>query len=103
MKSFNVIVYDFNTKKFVEYDIMPYFERIYNNKKENGEKLPETFDEIKKFIAIESACQFWARSEYEIILLDWPCTQNSEKWDAHKQIMMNLDIITKVFMDNINE
>ena len=34
MKSFNVITYDFNSGKFVEYDIMPYLIRTYNEKKE---------------------------------------------------------------------
>ena len=101
MKSFNVITYNFNARKFVEYDIMPYLVRTYNKKKEKGDKLPETFDEYKEFVKSESQYQFWARCEYEIILVDWPCQQEHEKWDVYKQIMMNLDIITKVFMDNV--
>ena len=103
MKSFNVIIFDPNSKEFVKYDIMPYLIRTYNKRKERKETLPETFDEFKSFVKSESQYQFWARCEYEIILIDWPCQKNYEKWDVHKQIMMNLDIVTKVFMENINE
>lgn len=103
MKSFNVIIYDPNLRKFVEYDIMSYLIRTYNEKKERKETLPKTFDEFKNFVKSESQYQFWSRCEYEIILIDWPCQKNHEKWDVYKQIMMNLDIVTKVFMENINE
>ena len=103
MKSFNVIIYNPNLKEFVKYDIMPYLIRTYNKKKERKETLPKTFDEFKIFVKNESMYQFWARCEYEIILIDWPCQQKHEKWDVYKQIMMNLDIVTKVFMENINE
>ena len=103
MKSFNVIIYDPNLREFVKYDIMPYLIRTYNEKKEKKETLPETFDEFKNFVKSESQYQFWARCEYEIILIDWPCQQKYEKWDVYKQIMMNLDIVTKVFMENIKE
>ena len=103
MKSFNVIIYDPNLREFVKYDIMPYLIRTYNEKKEKKETLPETFDEFKNFVKNESQYQFWARCEYEILLIDWPCQKNHEKWDVYKQIMMNLDIVTKVFMENIKE
>ena len=103
MKSFNVIIYDPNLREFVKYDIMPYLIRIYNEKKEKKETLPETFDEFKNFVKSESQYQFWARCEYEILLIDWPCQKNHEKWDVYKQIMMNLDIVTKVFMENSKE
>ena len=103
MKSFNVIIYDPNLKEFVKYDIIPYLIRTYNKKKERKETLPKTFDEFKNFVKSESQYQFWARCEYEIILIDWPCQKKYEKWDVYKQIMMNLDIVTKVFMENIKE
>ena len=103
MKSFNVIIYDPNLREFVKYDIMPYLIRTYNEKKEKKETLPETFDEFKNFVKSESQYQFWARCEYEILLIDWPCQKNHEKWDVYKQIMMNLDIVTKVFIENIEE
>lgn len=101
MKSFNVIIYDFNAKKFVEYDVMPYLVGVYFKNKERGDKMPETFEEFKEFVKSESQYQFWARCEYEMVLVDWPCKEKSEKWDVHKQLMMNIDTVTKILKDNV--
>ena len=72
MKSFNVINYNFNSGKFVGYDIMPYLIRAYEKKKEKKETLPETFDEFKNFVKSESQYQFWSRCEYEFLVAKWP-------------------------------
>lgn len=99
MREFNVIVYDFNHKTFIPYDVMPYLVRCYNKELNK----PKTFEEFKKFIEGESKYQWWSRCEYEIILESWPNTNVNEKWDVHRQVMMNIDIITSVLMDNVNE
>lgn len=124
MKQFNVINFNFNAKKFESYDVIPYFVRTYNDRvekfheinfeasmsktqKEFDEyknaleywKIPVSFHEFKKFIQDEARYQFWARCEYEIILVDWPCQKTEEKWDIYDQIMMNLDIITQIVME----
>lgn len=125
MKKFNVIVYDFNRRKFVSYDVLPYFRRVYKERiervgsileeltgTENSEdkeflreslkseynKVPTTFDDFKEFVKKESMYQFWSRCEYEIILSDWPPSNPpvEEKWDVHEQIMMNLDIVAEI-------
>ena len=128
MKQFNVIIYNFNAQKFKAYDVIPYLVRTYNDRveryheillesaqtksqKEADEykgaleywKIPKTFEEFKDFVKKESQYQFWARCEYEIILVDWPCQRHEEKWDVYDQIMMNLDIITKLLMESIDE
>ena len=99
MREFNVIVYDFNHKTFIPYDVMPYLIKCYNKELNK----PKTFEESKKFIEGESKYQWWSRCEYEIILESWPNTNVDEKWDVHRQVMMNIDIITSVLMDNVNE
>lgn len=99
MKNFNVIVYDFNKRDFIPYDVMPYLVRCYNK----ASNKPKTFEGFKKFIEGESKYQWWSRCEYEIILESWPNTNVNEKWDVHRQVMMNIDIITSVLMDNVNE
>ena len=100
MQSFNVINYDCNRKKFIAYDVIPYLVRAYKEYKENKyKKAPETFEEFKKFVKDESMYQFWSRCEYEIILKDWPNQQHEEKWDVFQQIMINLDILTKIVMN----
>ena len=99
MKNFNVIVYDFNKQDFIPYDVMPYLVKCYNK----ASNKPKTFEEFKKFIEGESKYQWWSRCEYEIILESLPNPNVNEKWDVHRQVMMNIDIITSVLMNNVNE
>ena len=122
-KEFNVINYDFNSKKVVSYNIIPYLLSRYEKEKNK----PKTFDELKEYIKNWSMYQWWARCEYEIIVSPWPYTlspserakeeNNVEAWkehwnkhlkecekiDIHYQVMTNLDIITKIFMEIVNE
>ena len=123
-KEFNVIIHDINSKEFKSYNIIPYLLRCY---KESMNK-PKTFDEFKEFIKNQSMYQWWSRCEYEIILSPWPYTSSpserydkkgeddieawKEHWkkhlkechkiDVHYQVMMNIDVITKLFIEIIN-
>lgn len=101
MTSFNVIWQDFNRRKFESYDIMPYLIDTYNNLKKKDK--PKTFDDFKSFIENESQYMWWSRCEYEIIICGWPNTDTQEKWDIHRQVMMNIDIITRILMENIKD
>lgn len=97
MKSFNVIINDFNRDTFVPYDVMPYLIREYNKLKDK----PSTMEELKRFVVEMAQYQWWARCEYEIILVDWPNQGVHEKWDVYKQVMMNIDLITEILASNI--
>ena len=99
MKSFYVIVYDINRKTFVPYDVIPYLEKCYYEEINK----PKTLEEFKDFVKNQSKYQWWSRCEYEIILESWPKTNVNKKWDVHRQVMMNIDIITSMLMDNVNE
>lgn len=107
MKSFNVINFNFNAQKFEPYNVISYLVHAYNERVEKHKefpndkywKIPITFEEFKKFVQSESQYQFWSRCEYEIILVDWPCQKHEEKWDVYNQIMMNIDIITKILIE----
>lgn len=99
MQSFNVINYNINKQKFEAYDIMSYLIKCYKEEK----KKPKTFEELKQFVKEKSMHQFWARCEYEIILVDWPGQKIEEKWDIYDQIMMNLDTITDIVMKECTE
>lgn len=94
---FNVIIFNPNTDKFEPYNVMWYMIDVYNNQKTK----PVTFEECRKFIEDESQYQFWGRCQYEIILVDWPCQKTEHKIDVHEQIMMNLDVVTNLFMKNV--
>lgn len=97
MKSFNVIIED--NGKFEPYDIMPFLLNEYND----SEDKPESFEDLKKLVEASSRYRFWSRCEYEIILVDWPGQTKAEKWDIYRQIMMNLDLITEILLQNIND
>lgn len=97
MKKFNVIIYDFNDRKFKPYDIMPYLRRSYYDEDEK----PSNFEEFKNFIFRKSTYQWWARCEYEIILTDWPNQKKFEKWDVHEQVKMNIDTITELLINDV--
>jgi len=107
MKSFNVIIWDPNNKVFEPYDIIPYFIDAYNKVIKNHKefpkndyyKIPTNFEEFKEFIKKEGHYQFWGRCEYEIILVDWPCQKTEKKIDVWEQIEMNLDLVTKIVME----
>ena len=99
MTGFNVIFYDFNKKEFIPYDIIPsLLEFYYENKKDI-----KMFKDFKALIETYSEYNWSCKCEYEIILSDWPCQKVSEKWDIHKQIMMNLDTITMALVDAVVE
>lgn len=99
MKSFNVIIHDFNEKTFVPYDIMSYLIKEYNEL----ETKPSTNKELRDFVEQKALYQWWSRCEYEIILVNWPNKSIAEKWDVYRQVMMNIDIIINVLIENINE
>ena len=63
----------------------------------------KTFEEFKEFVKKESMYQWWSRCEYEIILQCWPGQDHSEKWDVYQQIMINLDLVTNILIQNLNE
>ena len=96
MIPFNVICYSSITDKFEAYDIMPHLISVYKRK----EQKPE---DIRKVIIEESMCQWWSRCEYEMIIKDWPVNTIEEKWDVHKQVMMNVDVVTQIFKANISK
>ena len=97
MKTFNVINYDFNSKCFVGYNIIPYLTQCYNE----AEIKPTTIEEFKKFIKARSQYKWWSRCEYEIILLDWPNQKHYKKIDIYWQVMLNLDIISEILKNEV--
>lgn len=108
---FNVLVFEINGGgSFVPYDVMPYFLRewdeIKNSKKRYAEDRyrgkPETMDELRQWLTDKSHYMFWSRCEWELIVAGWPCTDVQKKIDVHDQIEMNLDLVVRIFAENIN-
>ena len=128
-KKFNVLLRDFNKKKPIPYDVLPYFRREWE---ERYKDIPvKTKEDLKKWIKGLSQYQFWSRCEYEFLIAKWPfggwqLTEDMEKFiatnpdlkdnktnidmcniitkemdviDVHEQIMMNIDIVTDILYD----
>ena len=100
MKQFNVIVEDVNSREFIPYDVMPYLVQCYYEARETDR--PKTFEEFKAFIKRHSMYMWWSRCEYEIVLQSWPTGDIEKKIDVHQQVMMNIDIVAKLLMEEIN-
>lgn len=111
---FRVILYEPNRNELEAYDVMQYFRRAYaervkrskkygkNNPDDKHYRIPKTFDEFKEFVRDESLYQFWGRCEYEIIIVDWPNQKFEKKIDAHYQIMNNIDLVTRLLMEDVS-
>lgn len=118
MKKFNVIIED--NGKFKPYDIMPYLkyswitliERIMEYGEGDYRKYPKTYEEIKEWVKNAIQYQYWSRCEYEMILSPWPSYTNDrdeevilknacKKIDIYDQCMMNIDTITRLFIEEI--
>ena len=90
-------MYDFNTKKVVPLDIIPYLKSCY---KQWADK-PVCFEKFKKLVEEESRYQFWSRCEYELMVNSFPKSKEI-KTDVYQQIMMNIDLITNILMEEVN-
>lgn len=118
MKSFNVLIE--NNGKFEPYDIMPYLKSEWKSHVETiaqyGEdeywRYPKTYKEIKNWITKTLKYRYWARCEYELILSTWPSytnergeeiirTGSARKIDIWDQCEMNLDLIVRMFIEDI--
>ena len=122
MKSYFVLLRDFNSNETVKHDIMPYILQTYKECEEkkfwwmfDDPKIAQIAKEDFKYF-VERVCKrmYWSRCEYEWLMISWPlgkmdtleqCQKiinSSTKIDAWDQIEMNLDIVTDVFIENIN-
>ena len=125
ISTFNVLLFDWNSKKYESYDVLPYFRRCWYDGKYNfdKDKVTDRFT-LLNWIKKVSHYQFWARCEYEFLIAPWPfgtkkmleelqnteintdndikiyniITNDMHKIDVHEQIMMNIDIITDILM-----
>lgn len=123
-KVFNVLIFDFNNKKYSYYNILPYFIDSWKNKKFNFDKSKVTDKKtLKEWIKRASSYMFWSRCEYEFLIAPWPFVSykmkeefdklentskeyydniinivlsEMHKIDVHEQIMMNIDVITDI-------
>lgn len=91
MEEFNVIEYNFNTKKVQAYNVIPYFVDTWNNKKHNfNKKDVNNKEDLREWIIRTSSYMFRARCQYECLIAPWPFG-SKRKNDKLK------DLLTKEF------
>ena len=105
-KQFNVLVWDFNQKELVSYDVLPYFRKVYTETK-NADR-PVTKEQWEEFIRRKGMYMYWARCEYEFLVSEWPpfSDLNKDKHikiDVWQQIENNLSIVVDLLMNEFND
>jgi hypothetical protein len=121
MKEFNVFLYDFNKKQETKLNIMPYLLDTYFECQASGhwwpldhtDKEPISYNEYSKFVKNTCMYRYWARCEYEWLMLGWPpgntdtlegCQKTlnkSRKIDVWQQIQLNFDLVVDLFIENL--
>lgn len=70
---FNVLWLNFSTKKVEYYDVLPYFRNCWKDKCYKDEvKAIKSFDQLKEWIIGKSRYMYWARCQYEFLIVSWP-------------------------------
>lgn len=96
MKKFNVIRFDFNSKKVKHYDVMPCFREEWNNKYHQDEKddikLTKSKEKLKAWIKRTAQYRFWAKCEYEHLVAPWPFGSYRIKEDLKKLLTPEFNI-----------
>ncbi len=116
MKSYNILLHDFNHQKVTKHDIMPYLVDTYSqcmNERhwwplEDPSKPPVSETDIIHFVTNACKHKYWARCQYEWLMVGWPPGSDSEKAinqaikvDAWEQIEVNLARVVEIFQYNI--
>lgn len=102
-QEFNVLEFNFTTRKLDHYDVLPYFRREWKSKKYDsfGKSKVKNKAQLKEWIMKAAHYQFWSRCEYEFLIGPWPYKEDKLKEelikvDVFQQIMINIDIVTDI-------
>lgn len=92
----NVLIYDFNSRKIKFYNIFRNDFILEIRNKSKSKKI-KTYLELKEYINNWAKYYYWSKIEYEIAMggLFSAYPDEFEKMDIYKQITMNLDRITE--------
>lgn len=97
IRPFNVIVE--NNGRFEPYNIMLTLVDDYKEHKKRPKLTSRK--ECRKFVQDMSLYHWWGRCEYEMILMDFPVKRHERKIDIYEQVMMNIEVVTDLFIENI--
>ena len=95
---FNVLLMDYSNNKKEEYDVIPYFESTWKDKKFNFDKKDvKNFEDFKGWIKRASSYMYWARCQYEFLMAPWPFGSYQFKQDMSELLKQGINL------DNIDE
>ena len=88
-----VLLYDFNKKKIINYNVMNGIAELISKKIKNGTIYNK--ETLKEFLKKEYMYRYWSKAEYEILVsgLHNNANDDMEKIDIWRQLEMNLDRI----------
>lgn len=122
--SFYAMVKNFNTGEVEKYDIMPtLYSEIYDEDGNISQKfcvydskfnrLPvDSIEKLYKFVDDKLRYHFWAKCEYEFIVIDWPYRTDCEdvinnnravKIDVYEQLKPNMHNIVNLLWEEIKD
>lgn len=91
--TYNILNYDWNAHKVRNYNVLAHLD-LDKIRKKILKKEISNYEELKTYLRNELIYVFWCRSEFEIIVGDLSCREDTfEKIDGWRQIEMNLDLI----------
>lgn len=98
---YNVLVYDWNSKKVENYNVM-HILNLETIRKKILKREITNYGEFKEYLRKEFMYRFWSKREYEILVGDLNFDKDTfEKIDAYRPIEMNLDLIAKYVINEM--
>lgn len=112
LSKYNVLIWDINSSKVQQYDVLPYFRNCWKEKynKEDSKKIKETKQDkkrkelFKEWVHRKSLYMFWSRCQWEFLISSWPYG-SKQFYDDIKEFLSsdyNLEKIDdKIELENI--
>lgn len=104
MLEWNVYTSDFNQRRIVVHNIFNHY-RFWEDCIKNKKKNKNNKEEFVKQLRTDLQYFYWSKSEWEIILQQWPPSDNfnDEKIDVFDQVYLNWDKFVDYVWNNLKE
>lgn len=100
----NVYIENINARKIETYNIFDH-SSFLKDVKESYYEAKDNFEVFEKSVNRYVAYYFWSKTEWEIVLSDWPPSENfqDKKINAYDQIKLNWNIFIKYVWEMLRE
>lgn len=98
---YNVLNYSWNEHKVESYNVLTHLNLEKVHKKILKKEI-SNYTELKEYLKREFMYHFWCKAEYELLVGALLCREEDlERIDVYRQIEMNLDLIVKYIIDEM--